>query len=377
MSSQTLMMGTFYVFLGVIGLALFFCMASALVGLLSQSSLLVQNAVGVIPAAAACIGAMFGQATLAATSAAGAILNTATIAAGQAVQCAETAALGTAQIAAQMTGAAVQLTGQMVSSLGQASLQLTSAVGGLATSSAALLGTLANIFVQLNAALGGALLSAITSSVGTIIATVITVPALIVVQIASFGLEIITAVLGVVLSLAAIYIQSFGMMIEFFTSFIPMLVTVFLQFFTSQMTAIKTIITSGFSSITSTLSTQLASMVSAIGSISPNLPLNPTFNVSDRRLKDNLVVLGEVHGLKFYRWTWNETAKNIDPSLDGEGVGFLAQDVLLIYPSYVRDGAHGYMELNEQIYADLFVRPGKEETDTLRVKLGRMGLIQK
>lgn len=79
----------------------------------------------------------------------------------------------------------------------------------------------------------------------------------------------------------------------------------------------------------------------------------PIYNVSDRRLKYNIEVVGEMCGLKLYTWTWSEMAADIDPSLRGKGCGLIAQDVLPKYPSYVRDGTHGFMELDSRIYSDI------------------------
>ncbi|MCP4252801.1 MAG: tail fiber domain-containing protein [Candidatus Scalindua sp.] len=54
---------------------------------------------------------------------------------------------------------------------------------------------------------------------------------------------------------------------------------------------------------------------------------------SDRRLKDNIAKIGEKDGLNWYSWTWNEKAKDL--GLEGEGEGFLADEVELLYPHLV------------------------------------------
>jgi len=54
---------------------------------------------------------------------------------------------------------------------------------------------------------------------------------------------------------------------------------------------------------------------------------------SDRRLKENIEKVGEKDGLNWYSWTWNDKAKDL--GLEGEGEGFLADEVELLYPHLV------------------------------------------
>jgi hypothetical protein len=59
---------------------------------------------------------------------------------------------------------------------------------------------------------------------------------------------------------------------------------------------------------------------------------------SDVRLKENIKNVGELGGLNVVSWTWNKAAN--DMGLEGESVGFIAQDVQKLYPQHTsfRDG---------------------------------------
>ncbi|MBL4755743.1 MAG: tail fiber domain-containing protein [Flavobacteriales bacterium] len=68
--------------------------------------------------------------------------------------------------------------------------------------------------------------------------------------------------------------------------------------------------------------------------------------VSDMRLKDNIVKVGELpNGLNLYTWTWNDKAK--EAGLDtGIELGVMAQEVLEVLPSAVIKGEDGYLRVN-------------------------------
>jgi len=71
---------------------------------------------------------------------------------------------------------------------------------------------------------------------------------------------------------------------------------------------------------------------------------------SDERLKEDIRPIGErttkklkkLHGVK---WKWKEGAKHVDPSLQGESAGVVAQDVEKEFPELV-DQKHGFKRVN-------------------------------
>lgn len=66
--------------------------------------------------------------------------------------------------------------------------------------------------------------------------------------------------------------------------------------------------------------------------------------MSDIRLKDNPVAIGEKNGLTVYRWTWNEEAAK--HGLHGEEEGYMAHEVFDKYPhAVIEDG--GYLKIDE------------------------------
>lgn len=66
--------------------------------------------------------------------------------------------------------------------------------------------------------------------------------------------------------------------------------------------------------------------------------------LSDRRLKENSVKLGQYKGLNWYRWDWTE-------DIDLPNEGFIAQEVQSIYPDAVND--YGYLTVDyRRIYAN-------------------------
>lgn len=63
---------------------------------------------------------------------------------------------------------------------------------------------------------------------------------------------------------------------------------------------------------------------------------------SDKRLKDNIVKIGEYKGLNLYTWDWNEKAEDI--GIDNTPIGFIAQEVSDLYPNAVEwYGDTGFM----------------------------------
>jgi hypothetical protein len=60
---------------------------------------------------------------------------------------------------------------------------------------------------------------------------------------------------------------------------------------------------------------------------------------SDRRLKKDIEKVGEAKGLPWYKWVWNKEAENL--GLNGEGYGFMADEVESKYPEHV-EKSDGY-----------------------------------
>jgi hypothetical protein len=67
--------------------------------------------------------------------------------------------------------------------------------------------------------------------------------------------------------------------------------------------------------------------------------------LSDIRLKDNIKPAGDVDGVRFYTWNWNETGKRLaDPKQPTFGV--IADEVAVSHPHHVSRGADGYLRVN-------------------------------
>lgn len=67
--------------------------------------------------------------------------------------------------------------------------------------------------------------------------------------------------------------------------------------------------------------------------------------LSDIRLKDDIKPAGEVGGVRFYTWNWNETGKRLaDPKQPTFGV--IADEVAISHPQHVSRGADGYLRVN-------------------------------
>lgn len=66
---------------------------------------------------------------------------------------------------------------------------------------------------------------------------------------------------------------------------------------------------------------------------------------SDRRLKDNITLVADVAGIKFYRWTWNDEAKRIGAD-NVRPFGVIAQELQEIHPEFVHEGEDGYLRVD-------------------------------
>ena len=76
---------------------------------------------------------------------------------------------------------------------------------------------------------------------------------------------------------------------------------------------------------------------------------------SDVRLKENIVSAGKISDVNFYRWDWNDKAKEI--GVDKHPTfGVMAQELEKSYPEYVVTGEDGYRRVNYiGLYAELGV----------------------
>jgi hypothetical protein len=81
----------------------------------------------------------------------------------------------------------------------------------------------------------------------------------------------------------------------------------------------------------------------------------PTLFGSDVRLKENIVSAGKISDVNFYRWDWNDKAKEI--GVDKHPTfGVMAQELEKSYPEYVVTGEDGYRRVNYiGLYAELGV----------------------
>ena len=67
--------------------------------------------------------------------------------------------------------------------------------------------------------------------------------------------------------------------------------------------------------------------------------------LSDIRLKDDIKPAGEIGGIRFYTWNWNETGKRLaDPKQPTFGV--IADELAVSHPQHVARGADGYLRVN-------------------------------
>jgi hypothetical protein len=65
---------------------------------------------------------------------------------------------------------------------------------------------------------------------------------------------------------------------------------------------------------------------------------------SDKRLKDNIVKVGEHNGINIYTWTWNDIAASL--GINSTPIGFIAQEVEEIFPEFVGTADNGYLAVN-------------------------------
>lgn len=76
---------------------------------------------------------------------------------------------------------------------------------------------------------------------------------------------------------------------------------------------------------------------------------------SDVRLKENIVSAGKISDINFYRWDWNDKAKEIGVE-NHPTFGVMAQELEKSYPEYVVMGEDGYRRVNYiGLYAELGV----------------------
>lgn len=82
---------------------------------------------------------------------------------------------------------------------------------------------------------------------------------------------------------------------------------------------------------------------SSSGGLGSALGSAALFGFSDIRLKENIEQIGSMGGVGVYRWDWNDKAQ--DMGMNGEDVGFLAQEVEKSHPEYVGE-MNGYKAIN-------------------------------
>ena len=66
---------------------------------------------------------------------------------------------------------------------------------------------------------------------------------------------------------------------------------------------------------------------------------------SDIRLKKNIELIGEKHGVNIYKWDWNESAEMLGAS-SSPSVGVIAQEMLSTRPDVVSLDASGYLKVD-------------------------------
>lgn len=71
--------------------------------------------------------------------------------------------------------------------------------------------------------------------------------------------------------------------------------------------------------------------------------------MSDKRLKDNLVLVNTVKGVNFYTWDWNTIAEEF--GLKGSSFGVIAQEVQKLIPNSV-DSSNRYLSVNYSVVLD-------------------------
>lgn len=73
--------------------------------------------------------------------------------------------------------------------------------------------------------------------------------------------------------------------------------------------------------------------------------LGLALGASDVRLKDNIVPAGELNGVKFYNWDWNDEGKRI-ANPDQPTFGVIADELQETHPHLVQRGEDGYLRVN-------------------------------
>lgn len=93
----------------------------------------------------------------------------------------------------------------------------------------------------------------------------------------------------------------------------------------------------------------LSGILSAIGAAGQGVV---AFGGSDPRLKDNVQHIATSNGISYYRWTWNDLAKEL--GLDTTPpTGVMADELQEIHPDLVQRGEDGYLRVD---YAGLAAR---------------------
>jgi len=68
-------------------------------------------------------------------------------------------------------------------------------------------------------------------------------------------------------------------------------------------------------------------------------------NFSDPRLKENVQHVGDIDGIRFYNWDWNEEGLKV--ASPGQGTfGVMADELQKTHPELVTTGADGYLRVN-------------------------------
>lgn len=83
-----------------------------------------------------------------------------------------------------------------------------------------------------------------------------------------------------------------------------------------------------------------AQILGAVGSAGQGLTM-----FSDVRLKKNVQHIATENGVKYYRWEWNDTAKNLKLDVTPP-MGVLAQDLQQSHPDLVSEGKYGYLQVD-------------------------------
>jgi hypothetical protein len=96
-------------------------------------------------------------------------------------------------------------------------------------------------------------------------------------------------------------------------------------------------------------------LLAGFGSLAQGGGFPAVFGGSDVRLKENIVSAGKISDVNFYRWDWNDKAKEIGVE-NHPTFGVMAQELEKSYPEYVVMGEDGYRRVNYiGLYAELGV----------------------